>query len=429
TLWSVSQQVTFSGSATDPQEGTLPASRLTWNLILHHCEDDGLCHEHPLQAFNGVSGGSFSTPDHPYPSHLELRLTAVDQFGVETTVSRQLNPRTVNLTFGTSPQGFPLTVGGQTMVTPFVETVIVGSANSVFAQCAVESPPGSFWEFISWSNGQPMDQTITAPATATSYTATYAQAPEPCEGDSVGVVDVTTGVWYLRNPENGQTTSFYYGNPGDFPLMGDWDCDGDDTPGLYRQSDGFVYLRNSNTQGIANTRFFFGNPGDIPIAGDFDGDGCDTVSIYRPSQARFYIINELGSNGGGLGAADFSYLFGNLGDKPFVGDFDNDEVDEAGLHRESTGLVYFRYTHTQGVADESFIFGNPGDRMIAGRWAQIGVPGPDTVGLFRPSNGTIYLRFSNTQGVADLSFKYGASRMTPVSGDFGPLPGGSAPPS
>jgi hypothetical protein len=54
----------------------------------------------------------------------------------------------------------------------------------------------------------------------------------------------------------------------------------------------------------------------IPLAGDFNGDGCDTLSIYRPSEARFYIANELGENDGGLGAADSSFLLGNVGDKP-----------------------------------------------------------------------------------------------------------------
>ena len=85
-------------------------------------------------------------------------------------------------------------------------------------------------------------------------------------------MDPATGVWSLRGAAGGVTT-FYYGDPGDVPFVGDWDCDGIDTPGLYRQSDGFVYLRNSNTQGIADIRFFFGNPGDIPMAGDFDNDG------------------------------------------------------------------------------------------------------------------------------------------------------------
>ncbi|HEX6147197.1 MAG TPA: hypothetical protein VF083_10500, partial [Acidimicrobiia bacterium] len=127
--------------------------------------------------------------------------------------------------------------------------------------------------------------------------------------DRVGLVDPSTGVWFVRG-QNGAVASFFYGNPGDVPFVGDWNCDGIDTPGLYRQTDGFVYLRNSNTQGPADIRFFFGNPGDFPLAGDFDNDGCDTVSIYRQSEARIYIINALGANDGGLGAADFSYIFG-----------------------------------------------------------------------------------------------------------------------
>jgi hypothetical protein len=248
-------------------------------------------------------------------------------------------------------------------------------------------------------------------------------------GESTGVVDQTTGVWYLRDVANGATTSFYYGNPGDYPIFGDWDCDTIDTPGLYRQSDGYVYLRNSNTQGIADIRFFFGNPGDVPLAGDFNKDGCDTVSIYRPSEARIYVINKLGANDGGLGAADYDFYFGNTGDKPFTGDFNNNGQDTVGLHRESTGFVYYRNTLTTGIADNDFFYGDPGDQIITGRWAQDPTKGPDTVGIFRPSNGRFYLRFENSQGNADVDYAYGNSDMAAVAGHFGVLPGGDpAPP-
>ena len=200
--------------------------------------------------------------------------------------------------------------------------------------------------------------------------------------DRVGLVDPVTGMWSLRGP-GGVVNSFFYGNPGDVPFVGDWNCDGIDTPGLYRQSDGFVYLRNSNTQGIADIRFFFGNPGDFPLAGDFNNDGCDTVCIYRAPEARIYMINELGANDGGLGAADFTYIFGNPGDKPFVGDFNGDGVDTLGLHRESTGFVYFRQSHTQGIANSEFFFGDPGDRLVSGDWGI--VDNVDTPAIFRPS--------------------------------------------
>lgn len=245
--------------------------------------------------------------------------------------------------------------------------------------------------------------------------------------DGVGVVDTRTGLWYLRDPVPAQTTSFYFGKPGDRPFTGDWDCDGVDTPGLYRSSDGFVYLRNSNSQGLADASFFFGNPGDVPMAGDFDGDGCDTVAVYRPSEGRFYIINRLGNGSAGLGAADFAYYFGNPGDRPFVGDFDDDGIDEIGLHRESTGMVYFRLSHTAGPADRSFVYGNPADVMLSGRWHDAATE--DTVGLFRPGDGSFHLNHSNQPGNANQNFIYGNSNTVPLSGAFGSLPGGAPAPA
>ena len=237
--------------------------------------------------------------------------------------------------------------------------------------------------------------------------------PDP----QVGLVDPATGIWRLRDGA-GVVSQFYYGNPGDYPFVGDWDCDTVDTPGLYRQSDGFAYLRNSNTQGVADLTFFFGNPGDIPLAGDFNGDGCDTLSIYRPSEARFYIINELGKDGGGLGAADYSFLFGDAGDKPVVGDWDGDGIDEIGLHRETSGFFYYRNSLTTGIADGQFYFGDPGDRFVSGDWGV--VDGADTPGLFRPSNTMFYFRHTLTQGNADSQFTWtgAGTNWLPVAGDF-----------
>jgi hypothetical protein len=249
-------------------------------------------------------------------------------------------------------------------------------------------------------------------------TVTAADYPEGGEGrigislfeSQLGLVDTTTGIWKVGGG------AFYYGDPGDYPFVGDWDCNGVDTPGLYRQSDGYVYLRNSNTQGIADIKFFFGNPGDVPIAGDFNGDGFATVSIYRPSNQTFYIINKLGSGDQGLGAAEFFYVFGNPGDKPFVGDFDGDGIETAGLHRESTGLVYFRNSHTQGIADNQFIFGDPGDQLVAGDWTLDGI---DTPALYRSSDTVFYFRNTNTQGIADTGFTTGVSGWIAVAGETG----------
>jgi hypothetical protein len=230
----------------------------------------------------------------------------------------------------------------------------------------------------------------------------------PCASDrceTVASVD-SGGQWALLQKLDFMPpiTSFYYGDPGDMPFMGDWDGIGEATPGLYRQSDGFVYLRNSNTQGNAELEFFFGNPGDVPLVGDFNGDGFDTVSIWRPSEARVFIINELGEDGAGLGAAEFDFYFGNSGDTPFIGDFDGDGVDTIGLYRESTGFVYLTNSLATGNADLSFFFGNPGDKVLAGDWDG---DGDDTVAVYRASAGRIYINLENAPGTADWSSSIG----------------------
>jgi hypothetical protein len=194
-----------------------------------------------------------------------------------------------------------------------------------------------------------------------------------------------------------------------------------DTPGLYRRSDGYVYLRNTNTQGIADISFYFGNPSDIPISGDFDGDGFDTVAIYRPSNQRFYIINRLGAGDSGLGAAEYDFPFGDPGDQPLAADLDGDGVDTVGIYRPSNGLVSF-----VSGAPPSFLYGTTGDRAVFGAW-EGGTA--DTVGVFRERSGMFFLRSSNTTGAADHSFNYGASGLVPISGFFGDLPGGSDPPT
>jgi len=157
-------------------------------------------------------------------------------------------------------------------------------------------------------------------------------------------------------------------------------------------------VKDSNTQGIADREFFFGNPGDVPLVGDFDGDGRDSVSIWRPAEARVFVINELGADGGGLGASEFSFFFGNPGDTPFVGDFDGDGIDTVGLYRRSTGFVYFRNANSTGIADLSFFYGDPGDQILAGDWDG---DGDDTVAVYRPSTGRVYVNLENTNGAAD----------------------------
>jgi len=168
--WAVGDTINFSGRATDAQDGTLPASALTWELVIHHCTTG--CHTHLQETRTGVASGSFVAPDHDYPSSLEIRLTARDSAGLTATRSVTLQPRTVNLTFQSNPTSLQLTAGSTTARAPFTITAIVNETLGLIATTP-QKYRGKTYAFVSWSDGGAQTHTIRAPSTATTYTATF----------------------------------------------------------------------------------------------------------------------------------------------------------------------------------------------------------------------------------------------------------------
>ena len=47
--WKVGDPIGFSGGATNQQDGSLPASALSWSIVMHHCPSN--CHTHDIQQF------------------------------------------------------------------------------------------------------------------------------------------------------------------------------------------------------------------------------------------------------------------------------------------------------------------------------------------------------------------------------------------
>lgn len=148
--WKVGDPIAFTGSATDTEDGTIPATRLTWNVRLHHCGDAG-CHVHPVQTYEETASGSFAALDHEYPSYLELVLTATDSHGVSASTSVRLNPKTAVLTMRANAAGLQLALNGALLTTPFSRTVIQGSNNSVSAPSPQVVGPKT-WNYLLWSD-------------------------------------------------------------------------------------------------------------------------------------------------------------------------------------------------------------------------------------------------------------------------------------
>lgn len=173
--WKVGDVVAFAASASDPEDGSMPASSMEWALIMHHCPSN--CHVHELQTMTGVAGGTFTAPDHEYPSQIELKVTVTDSGGMQRSASVLLDPQTVPLTFASTPAGAQLSVNGASSVAPFTRTVIVGSSNSVGAP--TPQLIGSVtYDFSGWSDGGAQLHNVIAPATPATYTAAYVPPPD-----------------------------------------------------------------------------------------------------------------------------------------------------------------------------------------------------------------------------------------------------------
>jgi len=189
--------------------------------------------------------------------------------------------------------------------------------------------------------------------------------------------------------------SFFYGDPGDTVLVGDWDGDGTDTLAVRRGNT--YYVKNDIDTGVADTTFVYGDPSDVVLVGNWDGQWeegpsidpgtpgprvrhstTDTLMVRRG--AHFFLRNELTS-----GTADFDFIYGNPDDEVLVGDWndyvsivgrieqDSDGADQIAVRR---GNVYYycedmhHYAGRSGTgidAIRTVVYGNATDTAFSAR--------------------------------------------------------------
>ena len=170
--FAVGQTITLHGHATDAQEGAIPNSRLSWTVILHHST-----HTHP---FLGPVTGNDVTLTGPVPedllaatnSYLEIQLTATDLSGATATVTRDIQPRKVDLTFATSPAGLVVNINGTALTGPQAVTSWEGWALTAEAPLS-QQMSGQTFVFSTWSDGGASTHAITTPPAPATYTANY----------------------------------------------------------------------------------------------------------------------------------------------------------------------------------------------------------------------------------------------------------------
>ena len=171
TLYEAGTTISFSGTATDAEDGVLPSSAFTWKVDFHHD-----VHTHPaLDPVSGIKQGTFLIPDEGEPSDTvwyRIYLTVADAFGTKTTVYTELQPKKVNITLNTEPAGLSLKLDGATVNTPYTFRAVTGLKRSIEAE-NIRTSDNSTFSFSKWSNNGNAFQTIVTPKTNATYTASY----------------------------------------------------------------------------------------------------------------------------------------------------------------------------------------------------------------------------------------------------------------
>jgi glucose/arabinose dehydrogenase len=170
--FAVGQAVTLTGTGTDAQDGALPASRLSWTVLLHHDT-----HVHP---FLGPVAGNGIVFAGPAPedlaaasnSYLEVQLTATDLSGASHTVTRDLLPKKVDVTFATVPPGLSLSVNGFSLTGPQTVTSWQGWVLQATAPSWQLIGPDTY-VFSAWTGSATNPVAITTPSAPATFTATY----------------------------------------------------------------------------------------------------------------------------------------------------------------------------------------------------------------------------------------------------------------
>jgi hypothetical protein len=224
--------------------------------------------------------------------------------------------------------------------------------------------------------------------------------------------------------------SFVYGNSTDRPIVGDWNGDGVDTPGVIR---GNTWYLSNSYNGTVDISFTYGIAGDIAVVGDWNGDRVDTPGVVRGNM--WYLSNTFGGSG------DYVFSYGYYSDEPVVGDWDGNGTDTPGVVRfnawwcspccqancptslgKESGSVLMPYRYRwwisndfQGTVTDWFDYGMDGG-FIVGDWDADGV---DTPGEYY--NGT--WRLSSADYSDAFVFTYGTAGDIPIVGRFGYNPG------
>ncbi|MGH9369020.1 MAG: PQQ-dependent sugar dehydrogenase, partial [Thermoanaerobaculia bacterium] len=171
TTYAGGNTINYSGTGTDPEDGTLPASAFEWEVVFHHDT-----HTHPFIApTSGSKTGSFVVPTTGETADnvwYRIHLTVTDSASLTHSTYTDIVPRKATISLRTSPAGLQVTLDGQPVTTP-ADIVSVVGIQRVLGVVSPQTQGATTYTFASWSDGGAATHTISTPASNTTYTANF----------------------------------------------------------------------------------------------------------------------------------------------------------------------------------------------------------------------------------------------------------------
>jgi len=201
-----------------------------------------------------------------------------------------------------------------------------------------------------------------------------------------------------------------FGQPGDIPLLGDWDGDGRADPCVYRA--GRFLCDTAHDGGAPEARTpRLGIPGDVPLLADVDGDGRADACLRR----GLSFLCDLDRNG----TLETRIDFGKPSDAPHLADVNGDHRADPCVER--SGLYLFDTAHNGGAAEIIFDL-NPALAGVGSGVALLGdVDGDGRADPCLWSDGRLICGFFSRQGgvpTSILDLRFGQTGDVPVLGDL-----------
>jgi len=216
--WNADDIVHFEASATDIEDGTLPASAFSWNIDLFHEDIPGAGHSHPGASPQGIKSGDFTASNQGEKTpNVWYRFTVkvTDSNGLTASTFVDIKPNLVDVTVTSSPALLALEFNQKPVTAPSTKQVVANASLQTLNAPTPQYVGNIRYDFDHWNHGGAANQTFKAPATGTAaYTAVYTPTTLP-NAPYLGIIAQIPGIIEAENYDVGPSAFFDSNGGGD----------------------------------------------------------------------------------------------------------------------------------------------------------------------------------------------------------------------